>query len=346
MSKLVFVFLFLFVSCTKVGYLIDQGIGQVKLLNRAKENHLVLKDPLVKEAHKEKIRKIQIYKDYFYDYFQREHSDIYNKTTILDSKAVTYLIIASPFHEMKPIKNCFPLMGCFPYLGFFAESSAVEFQESLEKKGHYTFKRPVYAYSTLGYFTDPILSSFFNYKDYDLAELIFHELFHTILFIKNEVKFNENLANYFGQEMAKEYFAINGSLDSDHETKLANQKKLRLEMVKLAREYASVLKEKKPETREASDKLLKNFKEGKLEPKLSSLCEKLNVTKCRILERNWNNASMSAYLTYEDKLSKIEKIRQDKKLSLKEYFEFITNEYKNYSGKKFSKDFFQKYLGS
>ena len=61
-------------------------------------------------------------------------------------------------------------------------------------------------YSTLGYFDDPILSSFFNYNKFDLTVLIFHELFHTIYFYKNKVQLNENLANFFGREMAIEYY--------------------------------------------------------------------------------------------------------------------------------------------
>jgi len=80
---------------------------------------------------------------------------------MLENSAVTYLVVASPFNEIKAVETCFPVMGCFPYLGFFNLNSAKNFAKEKENENYVTWIRPVYAYSTLGYFTDTILSSFF-----------------------------------------------------------------------------------------------------------------------------------------------------------------------------------------
>ena len=165
-----------------------------------------MKDPLTSQVVKKKIKKIEDYKDYFYKFFKREVKGHYEKTTLLGRDAVTYLVTASPFNKIAPREECFPFVGCFPYLGFFNKKSALKHQEILEKEDWVTWMRPVYAYSTLGNFNDPILSSFFRYDDEVLAELIFHELFHTIFFIENEVQLNENLANFFSAKLVAKYF--------------------------------------------------------------------------------------------------------------------------------------------
>ena len=184
-------------GCAQVGYLYEQGIGQWTLLSDAEENAVVLEKKELKESDKEKIKQIEKLKKYFYGYWEKEETKIYSKTTILKQDAVSYLVIVSPTNEIKPIETCFPFMGCFPYLGFFNEKSAKEFAQKNESEDKITWIRPVYAYSTLGYLTDTILSSFFYYNEYELAELVFHELFHTIFFVKNDVDLNENLAMHF-----------------------------------------------------------------------------------------------------------------------------------------------------
>lgn len=207
MGFLKFIGLFILVSsCAKFEYIVDQSVGQISLLTKAVENKKVLKNVKVTKDQKEKILKIEELKKYFYQYWHKKETEIYSKTTFLKNKAVSYLVIGSPYNEIKPIENCFPLMGCFPYLGFFDENDASNFSKELENEGAVVFVRPVYAYSTLGYFTDTILSSFFHYSDYELAELIFHELFHTIFFVKDEVDLNENLANYFSKKNVRRIF--------------------------------------------------------------------------------------------------------------------------------------------
>ena len=165
-------------SCAKLSYLYEQGRGQLSLLTSARENKDVLHDIKIPIKYKDKIVKVEEYKKYFYRYWDRPPQEIYSQTTILDRDAVTYLLIASPYNKIDPNKFCFPFMGCFPYIGFFKEKSAREKASELSDKGLITWVRPVYAYSTLGYFDDPIISSFFRYNDFQLAELVFHELFH------------------------------------------------------------------------------------------------------------------------------------------------------------------------
>ncbi len=340
---ILFSYILLISSCAKLGWVIDQGVGQIKLLNKAEKNEKLLKDPTVSQTHKDKIKLIQTYKNYFYKYFDKPETDIYSKTTILESDAVTHLIVASPYNEIKALKHCFTFMGCFPYLGFFDEKEALKFKKELEREEYYTYKRPVYAYSTLGYFTDPILSSFFGYNDYELAELIFHELFHTILFIKSEVKFNENLANYFGQELAKEYFKDNVEMSEKHIQKIKRQDTVKRKLVALVNSYKEKLETIPPKSKADADKMLKDFQKNFMKPELLKVCKELGVKECKAANREWNNARMSAYLTYESKQEKFKKLREKFGFSIKDYFEFIKKEYKEYEGDQFGLDLFSKH---
>ena len=207
MQVLTLLFLFTLSSCAKLGYLTEQGIEQMKIQWKGKPNEHYLDDPKTPEKIKNKILLVGEYKKYFYHYFNEKPTDIYSKTTMLNNRAVTYLVIATPHTKIEAHEFEFPFMGSFPYIGFFQKDSAKEFAKELEEDENLvTWIRPVYAYSTLGYLEDRILSSFFQYDDVELAELVFHELFHTILFIKDEVDLNENLANLYGKELLKEYF--------------------------------------------------------------------------------------------------------------------------------------------
>lgn len=311
------------VSCAKTNYLYHQGIGQMKIFTKSRKNEDVLESVKVEDKVKEQIRYIQKLKQYFYQYWGKAETPIYSKTTILDQKAVTYLVITSDYQVIKADKECFPLMGCFPYLGFFKLEHAKAHAKAKDKQGKYTYVRPVYAYSTLGYFDDPILSSFFAYGKFDLTELVFHELFHTIYFIKDKVQLNENLANYFGKQMAIEYFKNEGLDTKEILSKESRSRLMRQKLVDLTKQYQKILKEHKVKNRQQADELLATFMRDQFEPKIKQYCAEIKAKSCFPLKRKWNNASLAAYLTYENESNKIEQKVAKENWTLKQFFSYI-----------------------
>lgn len=333
MHHIKYLFLFVFLcSCAKLGYLAEQGTGQVSLLTRAKDNDEVLKDVRISKKDKEKIKLVKKYKTYFYEFWDKKPTSIYSKTTILHDEAVTYLVIVSPHNEIKAKKECFPVMGCFPYLGFFKKESAKDYAKDMEEKNLVTHIRPVYAYSTLGYFTDSILSSFFYYDDYELAELIYHELFHTIFFVKDEVELNENLANYFGKEMAMQYFYEDKSLKERLEKEQVLTKELAAVVVDFARSMDEKLKSNSSIDKESAKSMIQTRQNKDLRPSLKAVCKKHSVSdkKCYFLKREWNQASLAAFMTYENKVDKIKLLRDSIPGDLKDFFLYIERELKQY----------------
>ncbi len=314
----------------KFSYIWNQGWEQFYLINNARKNSDILSDNSIKKSYKDKILKIQKYKKYFYNYLGKSSTKIYDKTVILDRDAITYLVIASPYDKIDAHKECFLIVGCFPYLGFFSYKDAIKYAKSLEEMGKITYIRPVYAYSTLNYLADPIVSSFFRYDDKNLAELIFHELFHTIFFVENEVMLNENLANYFASRMAWEYFYLSDKSIIKIKNKRKLTRYLYKELVIMINNLDKLYKRLKPKDRKQAEYILNKFIKNNLRPHFIKICKKNNIVDCFPLNIKWNNASFVEFKNYQGYIAEIENLHSKLKISLKDFFYYIQSRYIKY----------------
>lgn len=343
----IFSLLLLISGCAKLSYLTEQSVGQVKLQWSGEDNEKLLRDPKVSDEIKHKIMLVGEYKKFFYHYFSKKPTRIYSKTTMLENKAVTYLVIASPHTKIEAHEFEFPIMGSFPYLGFFKKDSAKKFAKKLEKEENLvTYVRPVLAYSTLGYLEDRILSSFFEYDDLELAELVFHELFHTIFFVKDDVDLNENLANLYGKELLQEFFKDRPELKS-YLAREEKKEKLSQRVVELI----SILQTEFAKlggfiTNEKADELTERFVTEVFKPDLKALCHKLELgdDDCEF-KHKWNQASFAAFLTYEEEQDFLNKLKKSQNLDLKAFLGWLRSEYKVFK-KKEKFDSFTEHLKS
>lgn len=303
------------------------------LLWSGRDNEEVLNDPKVPSEFKDKIRLVEKYKSYFYSYWDKKSTGIYSETTLLDQEAVTYLVIASPYDHISPLKHSFPIMGSFPYLGFFSHEKAKKYAQKLRKENWITYIRPVYAYSTLGYFEDNILSSFFHYDNFSLAELVFHELFHTIFFIKNEVALNESLATFFSRKMTYDYFHLSSV---EVEAKLKNYQNRDILLRKMVDHIHTLNQHYKSSslkgklTKEQAETLLQKYLSDEFLKDFEHACAVDKINNCFPVKRKWSNASLAALMTYQNKEKKLEELFVDKRLSLKKFFHFIQTSYDHY----------------
>ena len=328
-------------SCAKLSYMSEQAFGQISLEWNGEDNETVLKDPKVSEKFKNKIKLVQKAKAFFYNYFKMDPTPIYGETTILDQDAVTYLVIHSKKSHIEAQKVNIPFVGEFPYLGFFKEESAKEFAKDKIDEGYATYIRPVYAYSTLNHpmipFHDNILSSFFRYSDEDLISTIFHELVHTVVFIDNQVQFNENLAQFISDELMKIYYRENPNYGVQRKRRIENQVKISKKVIELSSELNHEYKMARSEGEKnpSYEKILNQFLENRFKPEIETLCQKLQWTnKCWPLKGTWNNARFAALKTYESKRDNIELIFKESNLSLREFLNKVIKTERKYDGKK------------
>ena len=126
-------------------------------------------------------------------------NDSYSQFVRTGQEAVTWNVIAAPEFSLAPKQWCFLGPGCVPYRGYFKQEEAIQFAGSMASKGYDTTVSPAIAYSTLGWFDDPLLDTMFQYSDEQLAAFIFHELAHQKLYVKGDTAFNEAYAGFIEQ---------------------------------------------------------------------------------------------------------------------------------------------------
>lgn len=301
-------------ACAKLGYIAEQGAGQLKIQWSAIPNKNVLEDPKVLNEHKEKIKAITAYKRFFEEYFGVELNKIYEKTTFLDRDAVSFMVTASKPTEIKPYQLSFPLVGSFPYLAFFNKKSAEDFEAKLQSEGYVTWMRPVYAYSSLNYFTDRILSSFFEYSVIELAELVFHELTHLSFFAKDDVAFNESLAQYFSHKLLREYFKETADVFLDN----------RLRSRELSQKLVPIVVELNARYQNLSDDTdfmsYKNrYLQERFGPLLEESCREKQGGTCEFNPELWNNARLAGFMNYEGLYERIESVHKRSGLNLRDF---------------------------
>ena len=133
----------------------------------------------------------------------------------LDRTYLAAVVSACAPDSFTPYQWRYPFLGAMPYKGFFNAADAQKERKKLEKKGLDVWIRGVDAFSTLGWFKDPLYSYMRDYSADRLAELIIHEQFHATVFIKGHVQFNEELAEFVGSEGARLYMESRFGIDSD-----------------------------------------------------------------------------------------------------------------------------------
>lgn len=111
-------------------------------------------------------------------------------------EAVTWNVVAAPEFSLEPRRWCFPFAGCVPYRGYFDPEDARRLASKLENRGYDVAISPAAAYSTVGWFRDPLLDTMLRYSDERLAAVIFHELAHQQLYVSGDTAFSESYATF------------------------------------------------------------------------------------------------------------------------------------------------------
>ncbi len=186
-------------------YGLQQGYGQLPIIWNAKPVETYLKNPSFPDSLKRRLELINDIRRYAIDSLGLKDTENYK--TLYDQKGeeVMWVVLASEPFELKPKEWEFPILGAVPYKGFFKKERAEKLKEELEKEGWDVIIRNPGGWSTLGWFTDLILSKMLMRSEGDLANLIIHEMSHATIFVKDSVEFNENLATFIGDRGAERF---------------------------------------------------------------------------------------------------------------------------------------------
>ena len=196
---------FLLFNFQLVSYGLKQAYGQLNILYQAKPVSTFLENPDFPSDKKNKIKFIQEVRKYAFDSLGLDYSDSYTEMYDQQGKPILWVITACKPFKLENKEWSFPILGTFSYKGYFDKMAIDQAEAELKEEGWDTRVREVNGWSTLGILNDPILSNMLNRSEGDLAELIIHELTHGTLFIKDNLQYNENLANFVGEEGAKRF---------------------------------------------------------------------------------------------------------------------------------------------
>ncbi|MEM8964792.1 MAG: aminopeptidase [Bacteroidota bacterium] len=190
-----------------VSYGIMQAKGQIKVIWNARPIDELLADSQVPDSLKQKIRLVQEVKQFAIDSLGVNDSDSYGSVYDQKGKPILWVITATEPFSLEDRKWKFPLLGTFSYKGFFEHEKALKEKKELAEQGLDTGIRTVSAWSTLGFFDDPILSQLLFRSDGQVANTIVHELTHGTIFVKDSLQLNENIASLIGDEGATAFLA-------------------------------------------------------------------------------------------------------------------------------------------
>ena len=318
-----------------VKYGLTQGYGQFRIIYDAKPVSEYLQNPEFSKQKKEKLKLIEKAKRFAEDSLgikkTKNYSTLYDDST--KGSLTMWVLTACKAFEFTPYEWKFPIIGTFSYKGYFNKKQAKKEEKELSQEGYDTGIRTAGAWSTLGWFNDPIMGNLLDDSDGYIVETIIHELTHATIYVKNDVAFNENLAVFIGHKGALLFLKNEFGKESKEYIEYLNNWKDRktfkdyvLETsIKLKQRYANFTPTddyKKKE--EVKNNLLQEFVIGINQLDIKN---KKNYSK-RFKKKLPNNTFFMSYIRYNASLDQFEKeFNSNFNQNIKDYLDFLKQKY-------------------
>lgn len=310
-------------------YGLSQAIGQLRIVIQARPVAKFLEDPSFDPELKNKLRLVEELRRYAFDSLGMVQSQNYTTLYIQPDEAILWVVTACQPFALQPREWSFPFLGTFSYKGFFNVRKAERLEQKLMQEGWDTNIRTAGGWSTLGWFRDPVLSGMLEEDVGDLAETILHELTHGTLFVKDSLRFNENLATFIGTKGALGFLKMKYGAESEelkrYQSNMHDRKAFAAHILRgaqyLDRLYTSMeeglpIQEKTRLKQEAIDRIVQTVDTLQL--------FRADAYREHLRQRKPNNTYFMSYLRYRGDLEKLEdeyvsKFDSDIRRMLQEY---------------------------
>jgi predicted aminopeptidase len=190
-------------GCSTLGYYAQAVHGQASILWSRQSVDRLLKDSSTPAGLRDQLHTARDILAFAQDELGLAAKGRFATYVATGRKAVVWNVVAAPELSLAPVTWCYPVVGCVPYRGYFREARARGFASRLSGAGMDVHVGAVPAYSTLGWFKDPLLDTFLDWPSGHLANLLFHELTHSRVWLPGDAVFNESLASFVGDAGAR-----------------------------------------------------------------------------------------------------------------------------------------------
>src|SRR6266699_5283033 len=198
-------------GCQTISFYSQALRGQYQIFAHEKSIEKLLASPQTPDRLKQRLELLRSLRAFADTDLKLPVDGHYRKYADLERPYVVWNVEAAPEFSLEPKSWWYPLVGSLEYRGYFAEENANKYAAWLRSKGYDVFVGGVEAYSTLGWFKDPVLNTFIFNPEPDLAETIFHELGHQRVFARSDTDFNEAFATTVGEEGARRWLRSAGN---------------------------------------------------------------------------------------------------------------------------------------
>lgn len=293
-------------------YLLQAARGQFQVISGRKPIERVVADPRTDDSLRRQLGEIQQARAFASRELGLPDNRSYTTYVDVGRPFVVWNVVATPEFSIEPLQWCFPVVGCLQYRGYFREAAARRYGDELRRSGHDVALGGVSAYSTLGRFADPVLSSMLRYGALDVIGTLFHELAHQQVYLPGDSSFNEAFAVTVEQEGLARWLRARG-----REAEFAEYKRrravqvefvslLRAARTRLAAEYA------RRDLDDAGRRAAKARVFGEIEVALRALQQRLGPQRGSgigaWIERGLNNAQLASVATYWDCVGGFEQV--------------------------------------
>ena len=293
-------------------YLLQAARGQYQVMSGRKPIERLVADPRTDDALRRQLGEIQQARAFASRELGLPDNRSYTTYVDVGRPFVVWNVVATPEFSVEPLQWCFPVVGCLQYRGYFREAAARRYGEELKKTGHDVALGGVTAYSTLGRFADPVLSSMLRYGELDVIGTLFHELAHQQVYLPGDSSFNEAFVVTVEQEGLARWLRARGREPEFEEYR--RRRAVQVELVALLRaarariaaEYA------RPGQGVAARRAAKARVFGELEAELRALQQRLGPKRGAgigaWIDRGLNNAQLASVATYWDCVGGFERV--------------------------------------
>lgn len=298
-----------FAAFADVRYVSRAAVAEARILRLRRPIAAVVADSTTDAATRGKLLLVLAARAYAADALGLAAGETYTTYTALDRDTLVLVLSAARSDTLAAYTWTWPIVGRVPYKGFFSPEHALGEARRLERAGLDTYVRPASAFSTLGWFNDPLLSTVLRADSADLAATVIHEILHNTLFVKNSVDFNESFAEFVGYRGAEAFFRSRGDSANATRTILRWRDEQRLAAfydnvaMQLERLYASRALPREIQRARAE---LFQAAHDRLAGQLAS--ELLTIDGRRLAERPLNNAVLLARLVYGTGLDRFDSL--------------------------------------